>query len=86
MSWPTALQCRRAPLALALSSASRFGGLTLPPRALWLTRRRVRIFAPALVPHASEEQDLSGSAVTRSHAPGTVSRPEMDDIIQCGPR
>jgi len=75
-----------APLALALPTASRFGGLTFPPRALWLTRRRVRIFAPALVPHASEEQDLSGSAVTRSHAPGTVRRPEMDDIIQCGPR
>ena len=85
MSWPTALQCRRAPLALALSSASRFGGLTLPPRALWLTRRRVRIFAPALVPHASEEQDLSGSAVTRSHATRAVGGPETDDIVHLGP-
>jgi hypothetical protein len=53
---------------------------------LCLTRRPVRIFAPALVPHASKEQDLSGSAVTRSHATGTVRGPEMDDIVQCGPR
>ena len=74
-----------AGLALALPAAHRFGGLTLPPGALGLPRRRVRIFAPALIPHASEEQDLSGSAVTRGHATGTVRGPEMDDVVQWGP-
>jgi hypothetical protein len=74
-----------ARLTLALPAAPYLSGQAFPPRTLGLPRRRVRIFAPALVPHASEEQDLSGSAVTRSHATGAVGGPETDDIVHLGP-
>jgi hypothetical protein len=75
-------------LALALSSPFVFANLSalaLSPGALRLRLRSVRVFAPALVPHASEEQDLSCAAVGRSHTTGTVRGPERDDIVHCGP-
>ena len=48
--------------------------------------RSVCVLAPALIPHAGEEQDLSCAAVVRSHATGTVRGPEMDDIVHAAPR
>src|ERR1700759_5484699 len=48
--------------------------LTLPSSALRLRLRNIRLFAPALIAHAGEEQDLSTAAATRSDAPGTVRR------------
>jgi hypothetical protein len=58
--------------------------LTLPPGARRLRRRSWRIFAHALISHASEEQNLC-AAVTRSRAAGTVRGPETDDIVHGGP-
>jgi hypothetical protein len=73
---------------LALSSPSGFANLdatALSPRALHLRLRSARVFAPALIPHASEEQDLSGAAAIRSHTTGTVRGPKMDDIVHLQP-
>jgi hypothetical protein len=78
-----------AALALALPSPSGFayfGALALSPSALCLLGCGARIVAPALIPHASEEQDLSCAAVARSPAMGTVRGREKDDIVHCGPR
>ena len=71
--------------ALALASPSGLANLNplaLSPGALRSRLRSVRVFAPALIPHAGEEQDLSGAAVARNHATGTVRGPERDDIVQ----
>jgi hypothetical protein len=77
-----------ATLALALPSPSGFANLNalaLSPGALRIWLRSVRVFAPALISDAGEEQDLGGAAVARSHATGTVRGPEMDDVAHCGP-
>jgi hypothetical protein len=74
--------------ALALPSLSRsnnFGALALSASLLRLLGLPARIIAPALIPDASEKQDLS-AAVTRSRATGTVRGPEEDDIVHCSPR
>jgi hypothetical protein len=70
--------------ALALPSPSGFANLNalaLSSGALRLRLSNVRIFAPALIPHAGEEQDLSCAAIARSHDTGTVRGPERDDIV-----
>src|SRR5580700_4560810 len=77
-------------LTLALALPSPFGlanlnALALSPGALRSRLRSVRVFAPALIPHAGKEQDLSCAAVARSHTTGTFRGPERDDIIHCGP-
>jgi hypothetical protein len=75
-------------LALALPSLSgsdNLGALALSASALRWLGLRARIIAPALIPDASEKQDLS-AAVTRSRASGTDRGPEKDDIVHCGPR
>jgi hypothetical protein len=77
-------------LTLALALPSPFGlanlnALALSPGALRSRLRSVRVFAPALIPHAGKEQDLSCAAVARSHTTGTFRGPERDDIIHGGP-
>ena len=77
-------------LTLALALPSPFGlanlnTLAFSPGALRARLRSVRVFAPALIPHAGEEQDLSCAAVARSHTTGTVRGPKRDDIVHCGP-
>jgi hypothetical protein len=76
-------------LTLALALPSPFGlnlnALALSPGALRSRLRSVRVFAPALIPHAGEEQDLSCAAVARSHTTRTFRGPERDDIIHGGP-
>src|SRR6516164_7545309 len=77
----------RAQLALAGAAASRPANsllLTLPPVASRLWRGWPRVVAHALIPDASEEQDL-GAAVARGQATATVRRLETDDIVHCGP-
>src|ERR1700757_3462746 len=55
--------------------------LTLPSSALRLRLRSFCLFAPALIAPTREEQDPRAAAATRSDAPGTVRRSEMDDIV-----
>ena len=77
-------------LTLALALPSPFGlanlnALALSPGALRSRLRSVRVFSPALIPHAGKEQDLSCAAVARSHTTRTFRGPERDDIIHGGP-
>ena len=73
--------------APALPFPSGFANLNaLPPGALRLRLRSARVFAPSLIPYASEEQDLGCAPVTRSHATGTVRGPELDDVAHVAPR
>jgi hypothetical protein len=68
-----------------LSCSNNLDALALSADALRRLGWSARIIAPALIPDASEKQDLS-AAVTRSRATGTVRGPEKDDIVHCGPR
>jgi hypothetical protein len=68
-----------------LSRSNNLGALALSADALRRLGWGARIIAPALIPDASEKQDLS-AAVTRSRARGTVRGPEKDDIAHCSPR
>jgi hypothetical protein len=67
-----------------LSRSNNLDALALSGDALRRLGLRARIITPALIPDASEKQDLS-AAVTRSRATGTVRGPERDDIVHCGP-
>ncbi len=70
--------------ALALPPASDLSGLALATGAFCLPHWRACVFGHALIPHASEEQDLS-AAVTRSRATRTIRGPKRNNISHCRP-
>jgi hypothetical protein len=69
----------------SLSASGNLGALALSAGALRWLGWSAQIIAPALIPDASEKQDLSAAA-TGSRATGTVRGPERDDIVHCSPR
>jgi hypothetical protein len=85
-SQKTASTVTTSALAFTIPTGSaNLNALPLSPGALRLRLRSLCVFAPALIAHAGEEQDLSGAAITRSDTTGTVRGPEMDDIVQLRP-